>query len=172
MTVQSSEAGPMELTPHPQPREKPGWMAIALLAAFVLAAVGMYLAGAHFIKRSVGDLSSLAVLPFTDLGDEPFGASFAQQLADELARVEGLRVFQPGGMAGRRIGAVVEGSVLRSGGQVRVKAQLVRLANRSPLWSHTYECGINDVARVRAEIVREIARTLSRENAGQIRQPG
>jgi hypothetical protein len=37
-----------QLTPH---KERPGWMAIALIAVFVLAGIAMYLVGVHLIKR-------------------------------------------------------------------------------------------------------------------------
>ena len=33
------------------PKERPGWMAIALIASFVLIGVAMYLAGLHLLKR-------------------------------------------------------------------------------------------------------------------------
>lgn len=39
-----------ENQPIPQ-KERPGWMAIALIAVFVLAGVAMYLIGVHLIKR-------------------------------------------------------------------------------------------------------------------------
>jgi TolB-like protein len=160
MTIQSSQAFPMEVAPHVQPREKPGWMAIALIAAFVLAAVALYLAGARLVSRATGDLSSVAVLPFNDVGPEPFGTPFAQELSDELARVEGLRVFTPPGIAGKRIGAVVEGTVLRSGSRMRVSSRLVQVANRRLLWSHTYESAVEDVSAVRGDMVRAIVNAL------------
>ena len=157
----------MEVAPRIQPREKPGWMAIALIAAFVLGAVALYFAGARLVKRAVGDLSYVAVLPFADLGTEPFGAPFAQQLADQLARVEGLHVFTPPGIAGERIGAVVEGSVRKSGTQLRIDAQLVQVASRRRLWSHTYEPEPKDLAAVQAEIVRSILSALRQASASQ-----
>ena len=33
------------------PKERPGWMAIALIAVFVLTGVAMYLVGVHLVKR-------------------------------------------------------------------------------------------------------------------------
>ena len=38
-------------SPHSRPPERPGWMAIALIAIFVLIGVVMYLAGVRFMRR-------------------------------------------------------------------------------------------------------------------------
>jgi TolB-like protein len=142
-------------------------MAIALIAAFVLAAVALYFAGARLVKHAVGELSYVAVLPFADLGTEPFGAVFTQQLADQLARVEGLHVFTPPGIAGERIGAVVEGTVRKSGDQLRINAQLVQVASRRRLWSHTYEFEPKEVAMIQAEMVRAIVSALRQPGSSQ-----
>ena len=158
----------MEVDPHTQPREKPGWMAIALIAAFVLAAVALYVTGAHFVSRAAGDLSSIAVLPFTDTGAEPLGASFAKQLADQLATVAGLHVFTASGIAGERIGSILEGRVRKSENSVQVTTLLIRAADRSVLWSHSYDCETKDVAAVQAEIVRAIVTTLRLHTRGRV----
>lgn len=136
-------------------------MAIALIAAFVLAAVAMYLIGARFVKGpSPADLSSISVRPFADPGNESFGAQFAQQLAGALAKVEGLHVVPP---AGARL--IVEGSLRKSDGRVYITALLVPTGSRKALWAHTYECGASDITRVEGEIVRGIAETV------RVRQP-
>ena len=158
----------MEVAPHTQPREKPGWMAIALIAAFVLAAVALYVTGAHFVSRAAGDLSSIAVLPFTDTGAEPLGASFAKQLADQLANVEGLHVSTASGIAGQRIGSILEGRVRKSGNSVQVTTLLIQAADRSVLWSHSYDCQAKDVAAVQTEIVRAIVTTLRLHTRGRV----
>ena len=158
----------MEAAPHTQPREKPGWMAIALIAAFVLAAVTLYLVGAHFVSRAAGDLSSVAVLPFTDTGSEPIGASFTKQLAEQAAKGEGLHVFTASGIAGQRVGSILEGRVRKSGDRVQVTALLIEAADRSVLWSHSYDCETKDVAAVQAEIARAIVTTLRLHTRGQV----
>jgi adenylate cyclase len=135
-------------------------MAIALIAAFVFAAVAMYFIGAHFVKTPTpSDLSSVGVRPFTDRGSDPgnesFSAQFAQELAGALGKVGGLRVVPP---AGAR--TIVEGSVQKSGGRVYVTALLVPAGSRNALWAHSYECDANDVAKVEGEIARGIAGAL------------
>jgi TolB-like protein len=144
-------------TASERPPEKPGWMAIALIAAFVLAAVAMYVIGARFVKGPTpSDLSSIGVRPFADRGSDPgnasFGGQFAQQLAGALAKVEGLHVVPPAGA-----GMIVEGSIRESGGRVYVTALLVPVGSRNALWAQSYECEASDVTRVEGEIVRGIA---------------
>jgi adenylate cyclase len=138
-------------------QEKPGWMAIALIAAFVLAAVAMYVIGAHFVKRPTpSSLSSISVRPFSDSGSDPgdnsFGAELAQQLAAALSKVQGLHMVPPAAA-----GMIVEGSVRKSGGRVFITALLIPAGSRNALWTHSYECGLDDVSEVEREIVRGIA---------------
>ncbi len=128
-------------------------MAIALIAAFVLAAVGMFLIGARLVKRTPGpDLSAVAVVPFAG---QPLGPLFSAGLAAALAGNGGLRVLNPPGA-----GTVIEGSVQQSGDRVRVAARLVRAAGRDVLWAHTYDLAMNDLPAVQVEIAHHVAAVL------------
>ena len=51
----------------------------------------------------------------------------------------------------------VEGSVLRFGGRVRIRAQLVNAHADRHIWADSYERDLNDVIAVQNEIAREIA---------------
>ena len=55
------------------------------------------------------------------------------------------------------VDAVVEGSVLRSGGRVRISAQLVDTASDKHLWARSYERELRDVLLLQSEIARAIA---------------
>jgi hypothetical protein len=142
------------MEPAPElPPEKPGWTAIALIAAFVLAAVTMYFIGARLVKPpTLYVLSSITVRPFSDPGHESLGMLFAQQIAAALGKVKGLRVVSPAGA-----GMMVEGSLRESGGRVYVTALLIPTGSRNALWAHSYECGANDIMKVADEIVRGVA---------------
>jgi serine/threonine-protein kinase len=147
------------------------WAAAAILVA--AAAVGVSLA----TRRATGS-PSVAVLPFQNLGDDRGDDAFAEGVAEEvlgrLARIRGLRVvarsssFQFAGRAldlrevGRRLGAtaVVEGSVRRAGGRLRVSAQLVSTADGYQLWSETYERGASDVFQIQDDVARSVANAL------------
>jgi adenylate cyclase len=129
----------------------------------------------------------LAVLPFESLGPDSDNEYFSEGITDEiltaLSRVPGLRliarssVFQFKGQTGdvRRIArqlnaeCVLEGSVRRSGDQVRIAAQLIQGADGTHLWGETFDACIADPRQVFAiqeaialEIISHFANLRSR----------
>jgi hypothetical protein len=128
-------------------------MAVALIAAFVLAAVGMFLIGARLVKHTPApDLSSVSVVAFA--GQSP-GAPFTTGLAEALARNGGLSVVDGSGA-----GVLLGGSVEQSGDRMRVTARLIQAAGRNVLWAHTFDLAIQDVPAVQQDIAREVATVL------------
>jgi adenylate cyclase len=129
--------------------------------------------------RTSADTPSVAVLPFANLSAEEESGYFSDGLADEiitaLTRVEGLRVvartssfaFRGARRDVREIGArlgvstVLEGSVQRSVGRVRVSAQLVNSENGFHLWSEHYDRELTDIFAIQDEISRAIARAFA-----------
>jgi TolB-like protein/Flp pilus assembly protein TadD len=121
---------------------------------------------------------SIAVLAFDDLSEKHDQGYFADGVAEEiinaLAHVQGLKViartssfsFKGKGEDLRRIGQqldvahVLEGSVRKSGGRVRVAAQLIRVSDGSHLWSEIYERPLADVFAVQDELARAVTRAL------------
>jgi tetratricopeptide (TPR) repeat protein len=65
------------------------------------------------------------------------------------------------------VDAVVEGSVMRDGGRIRVHAQLIRAASDEHFWSESYDRELRDVLAMDADIARAVARkvevTITRE---------
>src|SRR5258707_13844958 len=55
---------------------------------------------------------------------------------------------------------ILEGSVLRSGQQLRINAQLVRASDDFPLWSDRYDRELTDIFAVQDEISRGIVNSL------------
>jgi len=149
---------------------KPGWTAIALIAAFVFAAVAMFAVGARFVKRSsTPDAVTIAVIPFSDVQPVPgrasAGANFADQLSEALSKVRGLRLA-PATEAGTRI----EGSIATAGNRVRVAVWLVRAADRRALWTERYEFVPTNTAAVQNEIVRRSVTALGVRHEASPRQ--
>ncbi len=121
---------------------------------------------------------SVAVLPFANLsadkGNEYFSDGLADEIITALTRVPGLRVtartssfaFRSREQDVRRIGAalgvsaILEGSVQRSGGRVRVSAQLVDANDGFHLWSERFDRELADVFEIQDEISRAIAGAL------------
>jgi TolB-like protein/Tfp pilus assembly protein PilF len=121
---------------------------------------------------------SVAVLPFVNISDDPANESFSDGLSEEilnaLAGIPGLRVpartssfaFKGQAQDVAKIGAalrvknLLEGSVRKSGGRVRITAQLVSAADGYHLWSQTYDRSLSDVFAIQDEIAKEIATAL------------
>jgi TolB-like protein len=105
---------------------------------------------------------------------EYFADGMAEEVIELLARVPGLKVigrtssFQFKGKnpdlraVGSTLGVnyVVEGSVRKSGDQVRVTAQLVSTRDGSHLWSETYDEPVGDALKVQDQIAANLVRAL------------
>ena len=122
---------------------------------------------------------SIAVLPFGDMSEKQDQGYFCEGIAEEilnaLTKVEDLHVasrmssFHFGARSadiqevGRKlnVGAVLEGSVRKSGEQMRITAQLVNTADGYHLWSQSFDFKLEDVFKIQEEIASSIAGTLS-----------
>ena len=148
----------------------------ALTIAILLTVLIGYVAWKYFIARP--RIDSVVVLPFEDLSADHQSGYLADGLTDELtndlANLNGLRViartsaFQYKGRGvdvrqiGRElnVGAVLEGSLVRDGDQIRIRAQLNRVQDGSHIWSHVYNTQFRDLISVQRDIARSIADDL------------
>ena len=176
-----SDSGTARTLDRPAKSKRTVAIGVAVLA--VALAIGAY---AYFARGRGNDIaapkSSVAVLPFADLRADPAEAYFGEGIADEvmaaLAKVPGLRVAsRTSAIAvgrqhdldvreiGRRLGVatVVEGTVRRDGGRLRVTAQLTNAADGFTLWSDTFERENKDVFAVQDEITNAIVAALRPE---------
>ncbi len=122
---------------------------------------------------------SVAVLPFSNLSPDPQNAFLADGLHEEvitsLAGMGELRVtahpsvrdFRPGTPrdlaaigAKLRVSALVEASVRRDGGRIRVNAQLVRPGTGQTLWANAFESEASDLFALQAKVAAGIAGAL------------
>ena len=123
--------------------------------------------------------AALAVLPFANLSGEAdnefLGDGLAEELLGSLARNRGLRVtarssaFQFKGQnldareIGQRLGVryLLEGSVRRSGEEVRIHARLVDAETGTQLWGEAYERTLADWLQLQQDVALEVARALN-----------
>ncbi|HMG37486.1 MAG TPA: tetratricopeptide repeat protein [Blastocatellia bacterium] len=121
---------------------------------------------------------SIAVLPFVnisaDLENEYFCDGLAEELINALARIEELKVaartsaFSFKGKQedvreiGRRlgVGSVLEGSVRKTGDQLRITAQLIDVGDGYPVWSGRYDRRLADIFTIQEEITLAIVNGL------------
>ncbi|HET9031490.1 MAG TPA: tetratricopeptide repeat protein [Dokdonella sp.] len=132
--------------------------------------------------------NSIGVLPFNDLSpgaDQGFLADgIAEELLDRLARNDSLQVaartssFALRGLAqdmralGRQLGVrwLLEGSLRKAEGRVRVTAQLIDTRNGFHVWSDTYERSDQDLFALQDEVAVAIADELSSRIKGVVAQ--
>ena len=149
------------------------WMIVAL-AAFVvaIAAVGWW--RLHFGNAPV----PIAVLPLVNLSQNPAEDYFADGLSGEIIRnlsiIDGMAVRsqtssftfkgKPRNLReiGKQLAAdyVLEGSVLRSGQQLRINVQLVRVRDDFALWSGRYDEELTDIFKIQDEVSRGVVNSL------------
>jgi serine/threonine protein kinase/tetratricopeptide (TPR) repeat protein len=122
---------------------------------------------------------SIAVLPFENLSKDEENAFFASGVQDEiltnLAKIADLKVISrtsvmkyksgPEGNLGELaktlgVSHVIEGSVQRAAGRVRVTAQLIDARTDTHLWAEHYDRDVADVFAIQSEIARQIADQL------------
>jgi serine/threonine protein kinase len=150
---------------------------VALLLAL---AVGLSLTLWNRKSRAVIP-KSVAVLPFENLSDDPNNAYFAEGILTRLASIEDVKVIsrsstqryhsKPGNLAeiAKQLGVtnIVEGSVQKTAGQVRVNVQLINAQTDSHLWADTYDRNLTDILQVESEIAKRIAESLQTKLTGR-----
>src|ERR1700693_2760450 len=124
---------------------------------------------------SAGPIHSLAVLPLDNLSRDPaeeyFADGMTEELTTQLAQISALRVISRTSVMQYKdskkslpqiakelgVDAVVEGSVMRSGDQVRVTAQLIQASTDKHLWAKSYEGDARDVLGLQQRVAHAIA---------------
>lgn len=128
--------------------------------------------------ESLTTYKSIAVLPFVNMSSdqeqEYFSDGLSEELLNLLAKIPGLRVaartssFSFKGqnieipeIASRlNVDHVLEGSVRKSGNQVRITVQLIQADNGYHLWSETYDRQLDNIFQIQDEIAREVVKAL------------
>jgi TolB-like protein/class 3 adenylate cyclase len=124
---------------------------------------------------------SIVVLPFANLGNDPdqqyFADGITEDLTTDLSRIPGMFVISRNSaftyrnkpvetrQIARELGVryVLEGSVQRSGNQVRVNAQLIDAETGAHLWAERFDRDIGDLFTLQSEITSRIANALNLE---------
>jgi eukaryotic-like serine/threonine-protein kinase len=148
----------------------------ATMAEFVTALSDPTLEVATTLPGS--DARAIAVLPFVNASADPENEYFSDGITDELitalTKVEGLQVasrtsvFALKGVhedvralgARLNVGAILEGSVRRSGQRLRITARLTGVRDGRTLWAERYDRELADVFAIQDEIARTIVDTL------------
>ena len=144
------------------------------LLLIILAASALYFRN----RPSSSLIRSLAVLPLESLSGDASQDYFADGMTDELitdlGQISALRVIsRTSVMSYKRVrkplpqiarelnvDGIVEGTVLRSGNQVRITAQLIKASDDKHLWAHSYEGDLRDTLALQNQVARSIAEEI------------
>ena len=128
---------------------------------------------------------SIAVLPFVNMSSDPeqeyFSDGISEELLNVLTKVEGLKVAartssfsfkgqnKPVGEIAEVLGVghILEGSVRKSGTQIRITAQLIRVSDGFHMWSDTYDRELVNIFAIQDEIAEAIVSELRVRLTGQ-----
>jgi TolB-like protein len=173
-------------------RSKP--VLLAIVAVVVCAALGYLFADKFWISKHLTPAPaafappphSIAVLPFVNMSadkeQEYFSDGLTEELLNSLAEIDELQVAARTsafsfkgkdtdlGTIARKlnVGAVLEGSVRRSGNTVRITTKLINAVTGFDLWSHTYDRDLGDVLKLETEIADAVASALKVRLLGDV----
>jgi len=137
--------------------------------------------GPSVLAPAVAPRLSIVVLPFANLSNDPeqqyFADGITEDLTTDLSRISHMLVISRNTaftykdkpvnakQIGRDLGVryVLEGSVRRSGNQIRVSAQLIEAATDTHLWAERFGRDEGDLFALQNDITRQIAITLNSE---------
>jgi TolB-like protein/DNA-binding winged helix-turn-helix (wHTH) protein len=170
-----AEAGPQSPTRRNRTR------AVLAFVLLVILAIGVRLWLWPVLSRRADasvPLRSIAVLPLDNFSGDPSQEYFVDGMTDELitdlAKVSSLRVISrtsvmhykgtkkslPEIARELNVDGIVEGSVTRSGGRVRITAQLIRAPNDQHIWAESYDRDLGDVLRLQNEVAEAITQQV------------
>ena len=162
-------------------------LAIGYFAVDKFVLSGMRAESSNAVTAEIGaELQrSIAVLPFVDMSpgkdQEYFTDGLTENLLNALAQLSELRVagrtssfaFKNRNEDLRQIGEqlgvahILEGSVQKSGVQIRITAQLINAEDGYHLWSQTFDRTLDDIFAVQDEIANEVASAMQVTLLGQ-----
>lgn len=158
-------------------RPKRRWLRLAFLTGCALVVLTLGIVGAQYqrSRKASPRVHSIAVLPLANLSgdssEDYLADGITDELITELARIGSLRVIsRTSAMRYRdtkvplpqiaqqlKVDAIVEGSVTRSAGRLRVTAQLIDGASDQHIWADSYERDTRDMLSLQRELAHAIA---------------
>ena len=159
-------------------RPRRTWRTLSLASVPVLAALAVAILFWKIRQPgaivSSSPVRSLAVLPLENLSStsqDYFADGMTDELITNLAQISALRVISRTSVMQYKgvrkplvqiaralnVDAIVEGTVLRSGNQVRITAQLIQAPADKHLWAQSYEGDVRDSLALQKKVARAIA---------------
>jgi TolB-like protein/DNA-binding winged helix-turn-helix (wHTH) protein/Flp pilus assembly protein TadD len=158
-------------------------LSLGVLLSLTILAVWLF----HSRGRPSAGIQSIAVLPLDnfsgDASQDYFSDGMTDELITDLAKIKALRVISrtsvmrykgthtplPEIARQLNVDAIVEGSVLRSGEQVRITAQLIQVPADKHLWAESYEGNLSDTLALQSKVAQAVAEQIRIEVTSQER---
>ena len=152
--------------------------AFALLIGIVVLSLGLWPPWQAWDHANPGR-RSIAVLPFTNMSDNPDQEYFADGLTEDLitdmSKLSGLLVIARNlifayknqsvslQQAAEELGVryLLEGSVRKAGGKIRINVQLIDSASGGHLWAERYDRQLTDIFELQDEVIERIVAALA-----------
>lgn len=130
---------------------------------------------------------SIAVLPFDNISNDPdqnyFSDGMMEEILNHLVKIKGLKVISRTTMMQYKgtnksmseiaselnVATLLEGSVRKSGNQLRITVQLIDGSTDLHLWSETYDRKMEDVFTIQSDIAQLVASSLKAEITPELR---
>jgi serine/threonine-protein kinase len=154
-----------------------------IAASVVLLAVGLALAGTRYYPAQPRTISSLAVLPFINIGGNP-GSDYlsdgvTEALINDLSQLPDVKVIAANSMSRYKVHdsqstlpdpqkvahelgvqAILIGKIVQNGDDLSVSAELVNADDNSHIWGAQYERKLSAIFTVQADIAKDISNEL------------
>jgi TolB-like protein/Flp pilus assembly protein TadD/predicted Ser/Thr protein kinase len=155
------------------------WWKVALAVGGVAVATWLVVLGAGLVSNGPPAIERIAVLPLDNISGNPeqdyFANGMTEALINKLGRIGALRVTSRTSVmryadqdepplrdiaSALGVDAVVDGSAMRVGDEVRVTAHLVDARTDEVLWSDSYDRPLTDTLRLQSDIAQSIAEAI------------
>ncbi len=175
---------------HHQVKPKNWWQRTAIVVAVLVVVSGIGYWSKYSLPQEepvsiermafpLPDKPSIAVLPFTNMSDDPkqeyFVDGMTEDLITDLSKISGLFVIARNStfsykgkpvkvrQVAEELGVryVLEGSMRRDGNQVRINAQLIDAITGGHLWAERYDGSIDNVFELQDKVTRQIVTALA-----------
>jgi TolB-like protein/class 3 adenylate cyclase len=162
---------------------KTRWIEVAAVVVFIVIGLIIYQVYQRQLVppviEALAEKASIAVLPFDNMSNDPdqeyFGDGISEDLITDLSKIPDLLVisrlssFTYKGKSvktqqiGEELGVryLLEGSVRKANGDVRINAQLIDAATGHHLWAERYDGNTSDIFELQDKITQKIAASLA-----------
>lgn len=167
---------------RPDPSQKSAgrfrWIVVAIILVLVAALAFKIGTKPRSPAPPHEEFQAIAVLPLQNMSADPAQEFIADGMTDEiitdLAKLAGPKVISrtsamqykgthksiPEIARELNVGAILEGSVERSGGRMRVRVQLIQASTDQHMWAEAYDRELSDVLQLEADLAKDIAQQI------------